>query len=28
MRVNADGVAGVQFLDANGKVTNEITAAK
>ena len=28
MRVNADGVAVVQFLDADGKVTNEITAAK
>ena len=28
LRVNADGVAVVQFLDGNGKVTNEITAAK
>ncbi len=28
LRVNADGAAVVQFLDGNGKVTNEITAAK
>ncbi|MGD0545921.1 MAG: hypothetical protein ABSB65_16065 [Candidatus Acidiferrales bacterium] len=28
LRVNADGAAVVQFLDAGGKVTNEITAAK
>jgi hypothetical protein len=28
LRVNADGAAVVQFLDADGKVANEITAAK
>jgi hypothetical protein len=28
MRVNADGDPVIQFLDANGKVTNEFTAAK
>lgn len=28
LRVNADGAAVVQFFDADGKVANEITAAK